>query len=163
MAEDRAPTEGGSPPNALFVGLAGTTFGFGVAAAGFAAAIKKALGGRVVSPRKGGSWLYVTAGVSCEATRKLGGWKSSEVVEWDHSKVRPGDVAPGMRAAVAGASDRVEMGEPPKGPGTERNLVEGCEVGLSGSSNAWRWFARPSRLADYLIPKSASPLPRLVR
>ena len=71
-AEDTVPAGGGTPPNA---------FGFGMVAAVISAAIKRALGGREVSPRGGGARLDVTGGMSREAAQDFGGSKSPEVKE----------------------------------------------------------------------------------
>ena len=54
VRQQRGPKEEGSPPNALLAGLARAGFGFGMDASVIAVAIKKALGRRMVSPRKGG-------------------------------------------------------------------------------------------------------------
>ena len=63
-ARERATVKGGALPYALYAGLSRAHYGFGMSAAGFAADIKKAFGGRVVSSRKGGALLYVSnAGV----------------------------------------------------------------------------------------------------
>ena len=66
-------------------------------AVGIAAAEKKDLGGRAVSPRKGAARSYVTGGMSREAAQELGGWKSPEAT------------GPEMRASVVRASLRLEM------------------------------------------------------
>ena len=77
---NRASQEGSGNPNAPFVGLARAKFGFGLAAAGVAAAMKKVTSGRLASPGKGGAKLHVTSGMSHEATEELG-WRSPEVVK----------------------------------------------------------------------------------
>ena len=120
-----APTEGGAPPNATFLGLGRVKFGCLMVPAGFAAAARKALGGRLVSPLKGGAQSYVTSGMSWEATQELGGWKPSGVKERVHHGARPGDVVPEMRAVAARASNRMGREGFPKGLNEDR-IAQKC-------------------------------------
>ena len=90
MAEDRLPAEGGTPPSALFVGLARAK-SLGVASEGWRQVVRDECKSR-------------------EATREPGGWRSPEVVDRVYSKTWPEEVAPKMRAAATRASGRVEMG-----------------------------------------------------
>ena len=74
----------------LFVRLARARFGLRMAASGIAAARKKGLDGKNLSPRKGGARMYVVNGRAREAAQELGGWKSQSVLEGVYSKARSG-------------------------------------------------------------------------
>ena len=76
------------------MGFGRAEFGFGPAPAGISAAMKQLVAGRSVSPEKGGARLYVTSGMSHEATQELGGWKSLGVMKKVYNKARSEDVAP---------------------------------------------------------------------
>ena len=53
----------------FFTGFARAEFGLAIAASGIAASRENVLGGRVLSPRKGGARLYIVTGTSREATQ----------------------------------------------------------------------------------------------
>ena len=61
------------------VGLSRARFGSGMAPSGVTVAWKKGLGGKDLSPRKGGARLYVANRMARGARRELGGWKSPAV------------------------------------------------------------------------------------
>ena len=82
-------------------------FGLGLASAGIAAAMKKVMNGRLVSPRKGGARLYVSSWTSRRATRELGGWRSSGVMEKVFQGAQSEEAGPRMRVALKRVSDRL--------------------------------------------------------
>ena len=88
---DRAGRLAASGDNSpLFVGLARARFGFGLAASGASASLKRGFDGKGLSPRKGGARFYVINGMAREATQGLGGWKSPAVMEEVYTKSRSG-------------------------------------------------------------------------
>ena len=76
MSESRVDQEGGGRAYAWFVGLARAKFGYGLALVGVTSAMKSMTSRRLASPRKGGSRLHVTSGMSRRAIQELGAWKS---------------------------------------------------------------------------------------
>ena len=87
----------------LFVALARARFGLGMAASGLSGASQRALEGRALPPRRGGTRLYIMNGVTRDATQERGGWKSPAVMEAGHSRTRYEEVLPEMQAPVAKA------------------------------------------------------------
>ena len=112
MAEERAPEQGGSFPDALFVGAAGARFGFRMAATGSNAAIRKIPRGSTVRPWRRGARLCVTSRISLEATWDPGGWRSAGDVDRVFSGVAYEEVVPGMRAAISRGSSLLDIGSP---------------------------------------------------
>ena len=73
MSSQHLEPRGTNVAGVLFVRLARTRFGLGMAPVGVAAGWNGSLEGRCVFPRKGGARLYLMNGMAREATRELGG------------------------------------------------------------------------------------------
>ena len=82
LVKGKAPKLWGATP-------APAKFEYGPATAGILAETGKVLGGRFVSPMEGGTWLYVTSGLSREPMRERGGWRSPDVKGRVYSNARP--------------------------------------------------------------------------
>ena len=91
------------------MGLARARLGLGMAPSGVSASWGKWFGGRNLSPRKGGSRMYVVNGMAREATQGLGGRKSPAVMQNAYVKARSEDVAPEMHASLAKACAGLEV------------------------------------------------------
>ena len=74
-----------------------------MAASGITASWRKVLGGRVVSPRKGGTRTYIMNGMSREATQALGGPKTPGAMESAYGKAKSEEVALEMSGAIGRA------------------------------------------------------------
>ena len=74
-----------------------------MAASGITASWDTALGGRVFPPSKGGTRMYITNGMSREATQGLGGRKTPGVMDSVYNKAKSEEGAPEMRGAIGRA------------------------------------------------------------
>ena len=76
-----------------------------------AAAWKRSLEGRVVSPREGGIRLYLLDVMAREATQEPGGWRPQGVMGRVYNKTRCEEVASGMRGALGRACVALKVEE----------------------------------------------------
>ena len=143
----------------LFLGLAPSRLGLGMAASGLSAAWTMVFEGRALSPRKGGARLYITRGVTREATKELGRWGPLAPMDSVYNKTRTGEVLPEKRAAVEkacavlGATAFVEDLDRDACPDSDEAL--GSDKGVQG--RAWRRRFCSSK--GYLVPLVALPIP----
>ena len=70
ISREKAPERGGTSLDVVSAKLAKSGFRYRTAAAAVNAAVKEAIRGRIVSARTGGSRMYVTNGMSREATQE---------------------------------------------------------------------------------------------
>ena len=93
----------------MFTGLARACFGLGTAASSLSAAWKSAFDGRALSPRKGGTRLYFTNGMTRGAAQELRGWKSPASMGAVYDKTRSWEVPPKIRAAATNACAMLDV------------------------------------------------------
>ena len=142
----------------LFIGLARARFGLSMAASGMSASRGRVPEGRNLSPRKGGARLYLTNGMSREATQDLGGWKTPGVMENARNKARSKAVVPEVRPAINKASTLLGAQASPVDL-DNASRVNGEEVVGSDIGAPVRvWFRRLSALEEYFMPPSAFPI-----
>ena len=102
--------------------------------------------------------MYLTNGMTREAARELGGWKSPAVMEAVHKRTRSGEVLPEMRAAGAKACAMLDVTACIEN--LERDLCpDSAEfLGPDGGTHARVWFHLFCSLKDFLAPAAVLPI-----